>query len=298
MDDTPATEETASPPVVMEEPAQRRYVVRYGVTPLCRRVHLEAHARIAALCQRDLPHRTGHRMGIGVESGDGPRSDLPRTGGRQRPDSPASPHPMTKPSATPSPTWSGRNSRAAASSSRRAGCRWSWSTSSTSSAASASSSTISAEKRVDFRELVKDLARYKTRIEMRQIGVRDEAKLLADYGDCGKPVCCNTHLTRNAAGLDEDGQAAENDARPVQDFRACGRLKCCLRYEYDTYEEHRKELPAVGATVVTRQGTGRVVAQELLAKKLIIAYEGQRTCSPRPGILSPLCRSRRILPRK
>ena len=76
-----------------------------------------------------------------------------------------------------------------------------------------------AEKRVDFRELVKDLARaFQTRIEMRQIGVRDEAKLLADYGDCGKPVCCNTHLTRDAAGLDEDGQAPEDHARPLQDL--------------------------------------------------------------------------------
>ena len=70
-----------------------------------------------------------------------------------------------------------------------------------------------AEKRVDFRELVKDLARrLKTRIEMRQIGVRDEAKLLADYGDCGKPVCCNTHHVADAAGVDEDGQAAKDDA--------------------------------------------------------------------------------------
>jgi len=56
----------------------------------------------------------------------------------------------------------------------------------------------------------------------------------------------------------------------------CGRLKCCLRYEYDTYEEHRKEMPPVGATVVTKQGTGRVIGLELLAQKLIVAYEGQR----------------------
>ena len=77
-----------------------------------------------------------------------------------------------------------------------------------------------AEQRVDFRELVKLLAgEFQTRIEMRQIGVRDEAKLLADYGDCGKPVCCNTHLVADAAGVDEDGQAAEGDARSDQDFR-------------------------------------------------------------------------------
>ena len=105
-----------------------------------------------------------------------------------------------------------------------------------------------AEKRVDFRDLVKDLARVlQTRIEMRQIGVRDEAKLLADYGDCGKPVCCNTHLSRDAAGLDEDGQAAENHARSVEDFRALWSLKCCLRYEFDTYREMEHKLPAVGS---------------------------------------------------
>ncbi len=76
-----------------------------------------------------------------------------------------------------------------------------------------------AENRVDFRELVRQLAgEFQTRIEMRQIGVRDEAKLLADYGDCGKPVCCNTHLERNAAGVDEDGQDPEGHARPDQDF--------------------------------------------------------------------------------
>ncbi len=69
-----------------------------------------------------------------------------------------------------------------------------------------------AEDRVDFRDLVKSWL-ANSRIEMRQIGVRDEAKLLADYGDCGKPVCCNTHLAGDAAGFNEDGQAAEGDAR-------------------------------------------------------------------------------------
>ena len=77
-----------------------------------------------------------------------------------------------------------------------------------------------AEDRVDFRELVRMLAgEFQTRIEMRQIGVRDEAKLLADYGDCGKPVCCNTHLVADAARLDEDGQAAEGHARSDEDLR-------------------------------------------------------------------------------
>ena len=76
-----------------------------------------------------------------------------------------------------------------------------------------------AEGRIDFRELVKRLAgEFQTRIEMRQIGVRDEAKLLADYGDCGKPVCCNYAPDRDAAGVDENGQAAEGDAGSDQDL--------------------------------------------------------------------------------
>ena len=76
-----------------------------------------------------------------------------------------------------------------------------------------------AEKRVDFRELVKDLARaFNTRIEMRQIGVRDEAKLLADYGDCGKPVCCNTHLSRMPPVSMRMAKVQKNDAGPLENF--------------------------------------------------------------------------------
>ena len=135
-----------------------------------------------------------------------------------------------------------------------------------------------AENRVDFRELVKSLAqRYKTRIEMRQIGVRDEAKLLADYGDCGKPVCCNTHLKTMPPVSMKMAKLQKATLDPNKISGRCGRLKCCLRYEYDTYEEHRRELPRVGSTVVTREGQGRVVAQELLAKKVVVAFEDRRT---------------------
>ena len=95
-----------------------------------------------------------------------------------------------------------------------------------------------AEKRVDFRELVKDLARsLRTRIEMRQIGVRDEAKLLADYGDCGKPVCCNTHLTAMPPVSMKMAKLQKTTLDPAKISGRCGRLKCCLRYEFDTYRE-------------------------------------------------------------
>lgn len=132
-----------------------------------------------------------------------------------------------------------------------------------------------AEQRVDFRELVKDFARqFKTRIEMRHIGVRDEARLLADYGDCGKPVCCNTHLQDMPPVSMKMAKLQKATLDPNKISGRCGRLKCCLRYEYDTYQEYKRELPKMGATVITREGQGKVVGQELLARKLVLAMEG------------------------
>jgi cell fate regulator YaaT (PSP1 superfamily) len=134
-----------------------------------------------------------------------------------------------------------------------------------------------AEKRVDFRELVKDLAReYQTRIEMRQIGVRDEAKLLADYGDCGKPVCCNTHMTTMPPVSMRMAKLQKSTLDPSKISGRCGRLKCCLRFEQDVYEEFQKQLPPVGARVLTRKGQGRVLAQEVLARKLLVEFEDGR----------------------
>jgi cell fate regulator YaaT (PSP1 superfamily) len=134
-----------------------------------------------------------------------------------------------------------------------------------------------AEKRVDFRELVKDLARaLRTRIEMRQIGVRDEAKLLADYGDCGKPVCCNTHLTRMPPVSMKMAKLQKTTLDPAKISGRCGRLKCCLRYEYDTYRELEAALPPQGSTVTTAGGRGRIVAHEILAQKVVVEYEDHR----------------------
>jgi cell fate regulator YaaT (PSP1 superfamily) len=134
-----------------------------------------------------------------------------------------------------------------------------------------------AESRIDFRELVKALAsKFQMRIEMRQIGVRDEAKILADYGDCGKPVCCNTHLREMPPVSMKMAKLQKATLDPNKISGRCGRLKCCLRYEYDTYEAHRKELPAIGVLVVTKQGQGKVINQELLAKKLLVQFEDRR----------------------
>jgi cell fate regulator YaaT (PSP1 superfamily) len=134
-----------------------------------------------------------------------------------------------------------------------------------------------AEKRVDFRDLVKDLAReFRTRIEMRQIGVRDEAKLLADYGDCGKPVCCNTHLMVMPPVSMKMAKLQKSTLDPSKISGRCGRLKCCLRYEQSVYEEFQHQLPNAGARIVTSKGPARVLGQEVLARKLMVEYEDGR----------------------
>jgi len=134
-----------------------------------------------------------------------------------------------------------------------------------------------AESRVDFRELVKLLAaEFQTRIEMRQIGVRDEAKLLADYGDCGKPVCCNTHLSEMPPVSMKMAKLQRATLDPSKISGRCGRLKCCLRYEFETYQELQRELPPVGAEIITNQGRARVLAQEILAGQVLIETEDMR----------------------
>ncbi len=133
------------------------------------------------------------------------------------------------------------------------------------------------ESRVDFRELVKRLAHeFQTRVEMRQIGVRDEAKLLADYGDCGKPVCCNTHLLKMPPVSMKMAKLQKATLDPNKISGRCGRLKCCLRYEYDTYEENRKSLPRIGSELITAQGRCRVIGQELLTSQLLVRMEDNR----------------------
>ena len=133
------------------------------------------------------------------------------------------------------------------------------------------------ENRIDFRDLVKRLStEFQTRIEMRQIGVRDEAKLLADYGDCGKPVCCNTHLSEMPPVSMKMAKIQKATLDPTKISGRCGRLKCCLRYEYDTYEALQKDLPAVGSSVLTNNGRMRVLAHEILASQLLVETEDHR----------------------
>lgn len=133
------------------------------------------------------------------------------------------------------------------------------------------------EERVDFRDPVKALAsEFQTRIEMRQIGVRDEAKLLADYGDCGQPVCCGSFLSEMPPVSMKMAKVQKATLDPTKISGRCGRLKCCLRYEYDAYEELQQELPPIGSDVVTKNGRARILAQEILAQQLLVATEDNR----------------------
>lgn len=133
------------------------------------------------------------------------------------------------------------------------------------------------EQRIDFRELVKVLAaEFQTRIEMRQIGVRDEAKLLADYGDCGKPVCCNSYLIEMPPVSMKMAKLQKATLDPNKISGRCGRLKCCLRYEFDTYEELQKNLPPIGSEIVTRTGRARILNHEILSQQLLIQTEDNR----------------------
>ncbi|ACD53445.1 stage 0 sporulation protein [Clostridium botulinum] len=119
---------------------------------------------------------------------------------------------------------------------------------------------FTADGRVDFRELVKDLATiFKTRIELRQIGVRDEAKMIGGLGPCGRPMCCSTFLGDFASVSIKMAKEQNLSLNPTKISGICGRLMCCLNYEQSTYEDIRKRLPRVGSIVETIDGKGEVV---------------------------------------
>jgi len=146
-----------------------------------------------------------------------------------------------------------------------------------------------AESRVDFRELVKLLAgEFQTRIEMRQIGVRDEAKLLADFGDCGNAVCCNNHLVQMPPVSMKMAKLQKATLDPTKISGRCGRLKCCLRFEYETYDQIQKELPPLGSTVLTPEGRAKVVSHEILAEQLLVSTEDRRRILVNVGEVSLL----------
>lgn len=128
---------------------------------------------------------------------------------------------------------------------------------------------FSAEGRVDFRDLVKDLSqRLRTRIEMRQIGVRDEAKMVGGIGVCGIRLCCHRHLTKFEPVSIRMAKDQNLVLNPQKVSGQCGRLKCCLAYEQEIYREQRKGMPKLGKFVETPVGVGKVVELDILARKV------------------------------
>ena len=128
---------------------------------------------------------------------------------------------------------------------------------------------FTADGRVDFRELVKDLASiYKIRIELRQIGVRDEVKRIGGNGVCGRELCCCTFLSDFQAVSIKMAKEQNVSLNPSKISGNCGRLMCCLKYENDVYEEKLKELPHIGAIVRTQDGEGEIDNLEILKEKV------------------------------
>ncbi len=135
---------------------------------------------------------------------------------------------------------------------------------------------FTADGRVDFRELVKDLASiFRTRIELRQIGVRDEAKMLGGIGPCGRMLCCSTFLGDFEPVSIKMAKDQNLSLNPTKISGLCGRLMCCLKYENDEYEAAKAALPDVGEVIHTPNGSGRVVGLNILERIMQVELSDQ-----------------------
>ncbi|NCB73892.1 MAG: hypothetical protein EOM51_03995 [Clostridia bacterium] len=133
---------------------------------------------------------------------------------------------------------------------------------------------FTADGRVDFRDLVKDLAAvFRTRIELRQIGVRDETKMLGGLGICGRPYCCSQFLDDFQPVSTKMAKTQSMSLNPTKISGSCGRLMCCLRYEQDAYEDLIKTIPKVGAFVQTPSGYGNVISTNVLRQKVKVRID-------------------------
>jgi len=131
-----------------------------------------------------------------------------------------------------------------------------------------------ADERVDFRELVKDLVqRFHTRIEMKQIGVRHQAKMVGGLGTCGRQLCCASFLEKFDPVSIRMAKEQNLSLNPTKISGMCGRLMCCLSYEYGFYSKAKKSIPKIGKKVSVPQGTGKVIRQSILREKLTIQLE-------------------------
>jgi len=135
---------------------------------------------------------------------------------------------------------------------------------------------FTADGRVDFRELVKDLAAiFRTRIELRQIGVRDEAKMLGGIGPCGRMLCCSTFLGDFDPVSIKMAKDQNLSLNPTKISGLCGRLMCCLKYENDEYESAKEQLPDLGEIIATPHGEGKVVGLNILERVLQVELKEQ-----------------------
>jgi cell fate regulator YaaT (PSP1 superfamily) len=137
--------------------------------------------------------------------------------------------------------------------------------------------SFTAENRVDFRDLVKDLVqKFRTRIELRQIGARQEARIIKGLGICGREVCCATllqSLDRVSVKMAKEQNMSLN---PEKISGLCGRLMCCLGYEYDGYVDMKKDMPKCGKLVQTPEGRGKVIRQSALQGEVVVYLESGR----------------------
>ncbi len=133
---------------------------------------------------------------------------------------------------------------------------------------------FTAEGRVDFRELVKDLVKkFRTRIEMRQIGVRHQAKMVGGLGTCGRPLCCATFIHSFEPVTIKMAKEQNLSLNPSKISGMCGRLMCCLAFEEDFYKEAKKEMPKIGRRLQTKYGEGKVVRQNALKRTVTVALD-------------------------
>ncbi len=136
---------------------------------------------------------------------------------------------------------------------------------------------FTAESRVDFRELVKDLASvFKTRIELRQVGIRDEAKMLGGIGICGRPFCCSSFLSDFVQVSIKMAKEQNLSLNSTKISGACGRLMCCLRYEHETYEREIARTPKVGPRVQTKDGVGVVCETHVLTGLVKVKFADEK----------------------
>jgi cell fate regulator YaaT (PSP1 superfamily) len=149
---------------------------------------------------------------------------------------------------------------------------------------------FSAPHRVDFRQLVRELAaEIKARVELRQLGPRDEARVQGGIGPCGRDLCCATFLKDFEPVSVRMVRDQDLPPNPLKISGACGRLMCCLKYEHPLYQEFKADAPAVGETVETPEGVGRVVAHDVPSDRVVVRLRdgGRRCACPKASVCAP-----------